>query len=106
MLKPFDQSGIARDAQGIARYQNRPASLVAMLRRTVDSSRRALAVAEWGGNRATYQELWDSAARIAVERLRAPESAAGTESPFAFPTGLPGAKRSSAFNWPARSASP
>jgi acyl-CoA synthetase (AMP-forming)/AMP-acid ligase II len=65
MLKPFDQSGIARDEQGIRRYENRPASLVAMLRRTVDSSPRALAVAEWGGNRTTYQELWDRAARIA-----------------------------------------
>src|SRR5215469_16632728 len=65
MLKPFDQSGITRDEHGIARYQNRPASLVEMLRKTVDATPRALAIAEWGGDRITYEGLWDRAARIA-----------------------------------------
>jgi acyl-CoA synthetase (AMP-forming)/AMP-acid ligase II len=65
MLKPFDQSGIARDERGIARYQNRPASLVAMLRSTVDAHPRALAISEWGGARISYREFWDRSAVIA-----------------------------------------
>ncbi len=73
MLRPFDYSNIAPDAQGISRYLNRPPSLVHMLRNTVDRcpDREALVEwgaewgAEWGGGRLTYQQLWDGAARVA-----------------------------------------
>jgi len=34
----FDLSGISRDARGVAHYDNRPDSLVAMLRATVVGS--------------------------------------------------------------------
>src|SRR5579872_3490097 len=64
-LKPFDQSHISRDGRGIAHYTNRPHSLVAMLRQTVDSMPGAEAIVELGGGRITYREFWDRAARIA-----------------------------------------
>jgi len=61
----FDTSGIERGADGIARYIDRPASLVAMLRATVDRVPGSEAVVELGGPRLTYSELWDRAARVA-----------------------------------------
>ena len=65
MIRPFDQSGIARGADNIARYQNRPASLVEMLRRTVDRTPDNEAIVELGGPRIKFRELWDRAARVA-----------------------------------------
>src|SRR5579883_102223 len=65
MIRPFDQSGIARGTDHIARYQNRPASLVEMLRCTVDRTPNNEAIVELGGDRIRYRELWDRAARVA-----------------------------------------
>ena len=65
MIRPFDQSGITRGADNIARYDARPASLVAMLRATVDRAPRNEAIVEIGGERINYGELWDRAARVA-----------------------------------------
>ncbi|MGA2136534.1 MAG: AMP-binding protein [Bryobacteraceae bacterium] len=65
MIEPFDKSGITRDALGIAHYDNRPASLIEMLRATVDKTPEAEAIVEVGGDRVTYRELWDRAARVA-----------------------------------------
>jgi acyl-CoA synthetase (AMP-forming)/AMP-acid ligase II len=64
-IYPFDQSGIVRDAAGIARYQNRPASLVQMLRKAVDAAPEAEALVEIGGERLTFRQLWERAARVA-----------------------------------------
>src|SRR6058998_1910490 len=61
----FDTSGIERGADGIARYVDRPPSLVAMLRASVDRVPDREAVVELGGPRLTYRELWDRAARVA-----------------------------------------
>src|SRR3954469_7973960 len=61
----FDDSGIERGPDGIARYVDRPKSLVAMLRATVDAHPDQEAVVELGGERLTYRELWDAAARVA-----------------------------------------
>jgi long-chain acyl-CoA synthetase len=61
----FDTSGIERGADGIARYSDRPTSLVAMLRATVDRTPDAEAIVELGGPRLTYRQLWDGAARVA-----------------------------------------
>src|SRR4051794_36575218 len=62
----FDTTGIERGADGIARYVDRPASLVAMLRATVDRVPDREAVVELGGGpRLTYRQLWDGAARVA-----------------------------------------
>lgn len=63
--QPFDMSGIARGADGIARYLDRPRSLVEMLRRTVDRIPDAEAIVEIGGERVTYQQLWDRCVRVA-----------------------------------------
>jgi len=61
----FDTSGIERGADGIARYTDRPPSLVAMLRNTVDRAGDREAIVEIGGERLTYAQLWDRAARVA-----------------------------------------
>src|SRR3954447_7908273 len=64
-VSKFDDSGIERGADGIARYTDRPESLVAMLRATVEAHPDLEAVVELGGERLTYQQLWDRAARVA-----------------------------------------
>jgi long-chain acyl-CoA synthetase len=64
MIRPFDQSCIVRGEDGIARYQNRPRSLIEMLRATVDRTPLNEAVVELGGERVNYRELWDRAARV------------------------------------------
>src|ERR1700754_707398 len=64
-MSRFDDSGIERGDDGIARYVDRPPSLGAMLRRTVDRQPDVEAIVELGGPRMTYQELWDRAAGVA-----------------------------------------
>jgi len=64
-IRPFDNSGIARGADNIARYLNRPQSLIQMLRATVDKWPNKEALVELGGERITYTELWDRSARVA-----------------------------------------
>src|SRR5436190_5716172 len=61
----FDTSGIERGPDGIARYTDRPASLVAMLRATVERVADREAVVELSGERLTYSQLWDRAAHVA-----------------------------------------
>jgi long-chain acyl-CoA synthetase len=65
VIQPFEESGIVRDADGVARYQHRPASLVEMLRLTVDSVPEAEAIVEIGGERINYRDLWDRSSRVA-----------------------------------------
>jgi acyl-CoA synthetase (AMP-forming)/AMP-acid ligase II len=62
---PFDTSGVTRGDDGIARYDDLPSSLVAMLRASVDRDPSADAVVEVGGDAVTYGELWDRASRVA-----------------------------------------
>lgn len=62
---PFDTSRITRDERGIARYDDLPASLVAMFRGTVERHPDVEALVEVGGGRLTYRQLWDAAARVA-----------------------------------------
>lgn len=63
---PFDRSGIRRDGDGIARYMDRPASLAATLRSSVDRYPDVEAVVEVGGPRLTYQQLWERAESVAA----------------------------------------
>ena len=63
-IHPFDNSGIERDADGIAHYLNRPASLVHMLRATVDEWPDKEALVELGGERISYTDLWERSARV------------------------------------------
>jgi long-chain acyl-CoA synthetase len=66
---PFDMSGIERGPDHVARYRDRPRSLVELLRASVDRGPRATAVSEVGGQEISYGELWDRAA-IAAGGLR------------------------------------
>src|SRR4051794_36319494 len=61
----FDTSGIERGADGIARYTDRPPSLVAMLRATVERAGDRGGAAGRGGAGLSYRQLWDGAARVA-----------------------------------------
>jgi long-chain acyl-CoA synthetase len=62
---PFDDDGVVRGDDGIARYSDRPDSLVHLLRASVQRDRAAVAIVEVGGRSLTYGELWDGAARVA-----------------------------------------
>jgi acyl-CoA synthetase (AMP-forming)/AMP-acid ligase II len=62
---PYDDSGVETGPDEVKYYAERPPSLVHMLRASVDRDADALAIAEVGGERFTYGELWDRAARVA-----------------------------------------
>jgi acyl-CoA synthetase (AMP-forming)/AMP-acid ligase II len=62
---PFDQTGVVRGPDDIARYAGRPASLVDLLRASVERDASATALVEVGGPSLSYGELWDRAARVA-----------------------------------------
>jgi long-chain acyl-CoA synthetase len=64
MVRPFDSTGIVRDAKNIAHYDDLPGSLVEMLRTTVERTPDAEAIVDLAGPRATYRELWDRSARV------------------------------------------
>jgi long-chain acyl-CoA synthetase len=84
---PYDTSGVERGPDGIARYAGRPESLVHMLRATVERVPDGLAVAEAGGDRVTYRELWDRAARVAGG-LRGEGVGRGDRVAIQLPNGL------------------
>src|SRR6202140_650806 len=65
VIQAFDDSGIVRGTDGIARYQDRPSSVVEMLRRTVEAAPQSEAIVEGGGERINYCDLWDRAVRVA-----------------------------------------
>jgi acyl-CoA synthetase (AMP-forming)/AMP-acid ligase II len=54
-----------RGADGIARYERRPASLAHLVRASVERDAGACALVEVGGASLTYGELWDRAAGVA-----------------------------------------
>jgi long-chain acyl-CoA synthetase len=62
---PFDQAGVERGADGVARYSGRPASLVELLRNSVERDASATALLEVGGSSIGYGELWERSARVA-----------------------------------------
>jgi long-chain acyl-CoA synthetase len=84
---PYDTTGVERGADGIARYRNRPHSLVHMLRATVERHPEGLAVAQIGGGQVTYRELWERAARVAGG-LRAEGVGRGDRVALRLPNGL------------------
>jgi long-chain acyl-CoA synthetase len=63
--RAFDMSGIERGPDGIARYVDRPESLVTMLRATVERCPDREALAELDGDRISFAELWERSARVA-----------------------------------------
>ncbi|MFC5139726.1 class I adenylate-forming enzyme family protein [Actinomycetospora rhizophila] len=62
---PFDTSGITRGADGVARYDHLAPSVVAMVRASVERHPDVEALVEVGGERVTYAQLWERAARVA-----------------------------------------
>src|SRR6201997_3056097 len=62
---PFATAGISRDANGIPRYDDVPATLLDVLAEQVDTRPDGEAVVELGGDRLTYPQLWDRASRVA-----------------------------------------
>ncbi len=62
---PFDDAGVVRGADGLARYSDRPSSLVALLQASVERDPTATALLEVGGDSVSYGELWERAARVA-----------------------------------------
>jgi len=84
---PFDTTGVERGADGIARYRDRPDSLVHMLRTSVERDRDATAVAEVGGERLSFGELWERASRVAGG-LRAAGLERGDRAAILLPNGI------------------
>jgi long-chain acyl-CoA synthetase len=62
---PFDDSGVHADTGGVRRYPGLHGSLLEMLRASVEAAPGAEALAEVGGRRVSYAQLWDRAARVA-----------------------------------------
>jgi acyl-CoA synthetase (AMP-forming)/AMP-acid ligase II len=65
LIRPFDEDGISRGANGIKHFDELPGSLVEMLRASADVAPDTDAVIELDGPKVTYRELWDRAARVA-----------------------------------------
>lgn len=64
-VMPFDMTGIVRSDDGVLRYRGLDESLLAMLAARVARTPDRECIVILGGERATYQEVWDRAARVA-----------------------------------------
>ena len=64
-ILPYPMDDIERTADGVLRYTELVPSLVHLLRDTVEAVPTTEALVELGGERLTYQQLWDRAARVA-----------------------------------------
>jgi acyl-CoA synthetase (AMP-forming)/AMP-acid ligase II len=64
-VRPFDGSDCVRGGDGVLRYPHRPASLVEMLRSTVERAPNEVALIEVGGDELRYRQIWERAARVA-----------------------------------------
>src|SRR3984957_1686523 len=84
---PFPMTGVSRDANGIPRYTDLPATLLDMLAEQVDSRPDSEAVIELGADRLTYRQLWDRASRVAGG-LRASGLNAGDRVAVRHPAGI------------------
>ena len=84
---PFADAGVARDADGRARYIERPASLSHMLRASVERDPDAPALVEIDGPSLTYSELWERARRVAGG-LRAAGVQRGDRVAIRLPNGV------------------
>jgi hypothetical protein len=62
---PFPRTGISRDENGIPRFDDLPPTLLDVLRSHVESRPDSEVLAEVGGDRLSYRQLWDGAARVA-----------------------------------------
>jgi len=62
---PFPRTGISRDENGIPCFDDLPPTLLDVLRSHVEIRPDSEAVVEVGGDRLSYRQLWDAAARVA-----------------------------------------
>ena len=87
---PFPASptvGVSRDADGIPRYDDLPATLLDMLAEQVDRRPDSEALVELGAGRLTYRQLWDRASRVAGG-LRAAGLKPGDRVAVRYPAGI------------------
>lgn len=64
-IMPFDMSGVVRTDDGILRYSGLDMSLLSMFEAAVERTPDRECVVILGGERVTYQDLWDRASRVA-----------------------------------------
>lgn len=64
-IMPFDMSGITRTDDGVLRYTTLARSLLDMFSGSVQRHPDRECVVVLGGQRATYQQVWDRSARVA-----------------------------------------
>src|SRR5215472_11597491 len=62
---PFDDSGVTADRNGVRRYPNLHGSLVEMVRASAEADPDAEALVQVAGERVSYRQMWDRAARVA-----------------------------------------
>jgi len=84
---PYDTTGVERGPDGVARYVDRPASLVEMLLASVERDPDAVALLEVGGRSLTYRKLWERAASVAGG-LRAAGVRRGDRAAIWMPNGI------------------
>ncbi|MGO9511615.1 MAG: AMP-binding protein, partial [Mycobacterium sp.] len=84
---PFPRTGISRDENGIPSFDGLPPTLLDVLRSHVESRPDSKAVAEIGGDRLSYRQLWDGAARVAGG-LRAAGVRRGDRVAVRYPAGV------------------
>ena len=65
MAQPFDSSDITTGPDGIKRYASLENSLVSLLQSAVTDAGTAEALVELGGERVSYDELWQRSTRVA-----------------------------------------
>ncbi|HKV18290.1 MAG TPA: AMP-binding protein, partial [Mycobacterium sp.] len=64
-MQPFDMTGVVRTDDGVLRYSGLPRSLLDMLRASVERHPDRESIVVLGGERITYEQLWDRSARVA-----------------------------------------
>ncbi len=84
---PFDEAGVRRDDNGLASYVERPASLVELLRGSVERDGEATAIVQLGGDTLSYGQLWERSARVAGG-LRASGVSRGDRVALRLPNGV------------------
>jgi acyl-CoA synthetase (AMP-forming)/AMP-acid ligase II len=85
--KPFPMTGVSRDANGIPRYDDLPATLLDMLAEQADRRPDSEAVVQLGADRVTYRQLWDRASRVGGG-LRAGGLQPGDRVAVRYPAGI------------------
>jgi acyl-CoA synthetase (AMP-forming)/AMP-acid ligase II len=83
----FPTTGVFRDHDGVPHYEQLPSTLLDMLAQQVDTRPDSGSVIELGGDRLTYRQLWDRAARVAGG-LRASGLRRGERVALRYPAGV------------------